>query len=191
MKIGNGGLRTTTSHQTRVVSIAIFLILSGSISLHSVRYSTSDTLFIIADSSGPQFSDVSTPSDTYFDEQFHGHIEIDVVDEDGVDIVWMQYRSENETTWSISFLENNPPYRNYTYIGTFESILKPGYNTFFLKFFANDTLGNISESEIHEWTVYYMREEVPTPFLYYLLPVLVVSLGVAVLIGAWWYRKRH
>ena len=153
----------------------------------------SHIFLIVADSSGPQFSDFSTPSDTYFNEQLHDQVEIDVVDEDGVDTVWMQYRLENETTWANSYLENNPPYLNSTYIGIFEATLKPGYNSFSFQFFANDTLGNLSESEVYEWTVYYMREEGPTPLLDYLIPALVISSVILVLIGFgyWLYKKRQ
>ncbi len=149
----------------------------------------------LGDMDGPSFSNFHldpSDADTYYAD-YQGLVEVDVDDIDEVDMVWLQYHWEDDSSWSNGIMESQAPFHNETYTGYIIGILQPGDNRFFVKFFANDTFGNLAESEIHNRTVYYMREEGPTPFLYYLIPALAVSSVVLVLIGLgfWWYKKRQ
>ncbi len=174
--------------------VVIVLLTSSFICISS--HSSNPSLFVhclkVSDTSGPLFSNFYLYESDTFHPRYGSSVEIDVIDEDGVDTVWVQYRWEGRLFWSFDVMENHPPFHNDTYDGYIKGTLEPGDNRIFIKFVANDTLGNISESQLQNRSVYYMREEGPPSFLYYLLPWLAGPLGVVVLIGigVWRYRKR-
>ena len=149
----------------------------------------------ISDTSGPLINNFSFsgPDVATFPEYYRGFIDINVIDGDGVDAVWMQFRWADQSSWSTRTMEKQSPPNNDTYSAEIEGDLDSGYNRFFVEFFANDTLGNLSESQVYNDTVYYTKEEGPPSILDYLLPALAISGTVFVLIGLgfWLYKKRR
>ena len=188
----NGGSDMKNRLRTLVLLILFFLIVGGVRFLDLGSNPSSFSKNTLADDVGPVVSNFyldPSDSDTY-SADYQGLVEIDAVDADGVDIVWLQYHWEDEVSWSHGLMESEVPFHNDTYSGTIRGTLKPGDNRFFVKFFANDTLGNLSESEVFNRTVYYMHEEGPTPFLYYLAPILALFCGAIAVLGIWFWRYK-
>ena len=193
--ICNGGSDIKNSLRTLVLLIPLFLIVDGVTFLDSGSNPYSFSKNTLADESGPTISnyyldpdDSSTHSSNYL-----GKIWVDVVDSDGVDSVWMQYHWEGMASWVNKIMENHSPSNNDTYSGSISGTLEPGYNHFFVKFFANDSLGNLAESEIYNDTVYYNAPDLPSSPWIYLIPIIVYSSVVIIALVAigWWYKKRR
>lgn len=102
---------------------------------------------------------------------------IDVVDQDGVGMVWFSYKRSNESQWNNQSMQKWPALGENTFYGSSRVTLSKYTNIFDIKFFANDSLGHVAESEVYELLVYYNPPDPPPEFDPF-LPLMAVTISI-------------
>jgi len=95
-------------------------------------------------------------------------VRIDVVDQDGVEMVWFLYRRTNESQWSNNkSMVISPAFGENTFSGSFRVTLAPYTTEFDIQFFANDSLGHVAESVVYQLMAHYNPGDPPRISLHY------------------------
>ncbi len=189
MKSGNEGIDLKTHIQFITVFMTV-LIFGSSLSLISDRTYHCHNFFHIADDLGPHYSNFEFPYSQSFDEYFQGSVEIDVIDEDGIDQVWCSYKKNGTSSWrNVSMTLTS----NVTYFCYINGYLDSYTNVWLFQIHANDTTGFSTTSDIYSGEIYYDEGDGPIPEWIYLASIIAAgSIIILVLVAiGWWYRKRQ
>ena len=105
---------------------------------------------------------------------------IDVVDLDGVALVWFSYKRSNESQWNNKSMASRPSHGENAFSGWFYATVSEYTTVYNITFFANDSLGHISKSELYELSVYYSHNP-PPPENDLFFQIIVV--GTIIIVG--------
>ena len=159
---------------------------------NSSMTTTQHTLYLPSQENQTEFLHYSYDSGDTTSSHPSISVRIDVVDQDGVEMVWFLYKRTNESQSSnnesmvilSAFGEN-------TFIGSFRVTLAPYTTEFDIQFFANDSLGHVAESVVYQLRAHYNPGDPPPPdtssiplrfaiFIIILLGAVVIILKVIV-----------
>ncbi len=130
---------------------------------NSSMTTTQHTLYLPSQENQTVFANYSYDSGDTTSSNPSISVRIDVVDQDGVEMVWFLYRRTNESQWSNNkSMVISPAYGENTFSGSFRVTLAPYTKKFDIQFFANDSLGHVAESVVYQLMAHYNPGN-PTP----------------------------
>jgi hypothetical protein len=144
-------------------------------------YSQQDLMYNLSQENQTEFSYFESDNTWTYSKTCFPEVLIDVVDLDGVASVWFSYKRSNESQWNNQSMVSAPPLGENTFFGMFHSTVSEYTTVFNITFFANDSLGHISKSELYGLTVDYSYD--PPPPEYTPRPDIILHLIGAVTIS--------
>ncbi|MHA1929702.1 MAG: hypothetical protein ACTSV2_14110 [Candidatus Thorarchaeota archaeon] len=145
----------------RVVFVCSFILFTLSVPVLNMApvtndppHSQQDLMYSLSQENQTEFSKYQT-IDTRTESKFcFPRVLIDVVDLDGVASVWFSYKRSNESQWNNKSMNPSNQGANF-FIGYLNVIVSERTTVYNITFYANDSLGHISESELYELSISY------------------------------------
>ena len=172
-----------------IVLACVFFLFTLSVPILNIapasndfQYSQQDLVFYLSQENQTEFTHYRTGNTWTYHSTCVPHVYIDVVDLDGVASVWFSYKRSNESQWNNKSM-TPPALVDNTFFGSFQSTVSEYHTDFDIKFFANDSLGHISESELYGLTADYSYDPTtpePTPEPDLILPILLVTISIII-----------
>ncbi len=164
-----------------ILIISSMLIIGVGVAASNSLTATQHTSYSPSQENQTEFLHYRTDSTVSPYPAISPEVMIDVVDQDGVAMVWFSYKRSNESQWSNQSMQKWPALGENTFYGSSRVTLSKYTNIFDIKFFANDSLGHVAESEVYELLVYYNPPDPPPdasslPIRVAIFAIIVVSL---------------
>ena len=148
---------------------------------NDLPYSQQDLMYSLSQENQTEFSKYQTLDTRIYSKYCFPRVLIDVVDLDGVASVWFSYKRSNESQWNNKSMNPSNQGANF-FIGYFNVIVSESTTVYNITFYANDSLGHISESELYELSIHYIHDH-PPPENNLFLFFQIIVVGTIIIVG--------
>jgi hypothetical protein len=155
-----------------------------------------DYPFTLSDTTGPEFLDVGNRSGDYFPSTDPVNATLDLLvlvrDPDGIDTVIGSYKNRSESIWKNVTMEVYGDLGNNTVLYSAKPLnftldKEHRLEVWYVKYYANDTLGNWNVSELVSISKYLLPSRYQPDYSL----VIVGAIGIVIIVVGVVYKKRR